>query len=82
MAEILLTRAARGEFDGLYRVSGTTQRGPVVYGLVVEDGVVVRCAPYADTWAHGRSIRDVVAWLRAAMYWRIEWLDKPTEATR
>jgi hypothetical protein len=68
------------ELDGLYRVSADTSGGPVVYGLVVEDGRVVRCAPYARKWALGREIRDVVAWLRAAMYWRVEWLDRPERA--
>jgi hypothetical protein len=31
----------------------------VSVGLVVLDGVVVECAPYARRWAYGRAARDV-----------------------
>ncbi len=45
--------------DGLSCWSMRVRDQWVTVGLVVRDGVIVDCPPYARRWAHGRDAREV-----------------------
>jgi hypothetical protein len=46
--------------DGIYQVSGVANNKRICFGFVVEQGIIIRCAPYGYKWLWGRDIVDVV----------------------
>lgn len=51
--------------ERLFRVTKTTRKGPMVGGIIVEDGKIVDCAPYLRKIIGKRSLEPALDLLRA-----------------